>query len=565
MINTLKKFDYDREQIEKLLKSKLPTFGGNLLLPIIFFYMYKNIIPLNILLTWLILQIIVFIVRITIMSKTLKVVNSIDQTRLYKNIKLFLITLFLNSFLWGISTIFIIKYSSNVVDAYIMFIILIGMGTAAASTLSAVYHAQFIFITNIILVPTFIFIFLGNSSTYYLLAVFGVIYYVFTIVTSFSNFVYIRNNIKQRKELQKRNDNFKNLLDITMETIVMSDSEHKIIDINSSGIKLFKANDKTDALGRSIIDFVPKHSLPIMFNAMTHDIQEPYELDLIKIDGEQFPSLISSRNLIIDGKKVRIATILDLTQVKQKDKQLQQQSRLAQMGEMISMIAHQWRQPLGAINSSVIAIESKLSIGRYDLDDKDDREKFFKFLHKKHKSIIEYVEGLSETIDDFRNFFKPDKNRDLVCIDDPIKKALKIVNVSMSSKGISIEKSFDNGDKIELYQNEVMQVILNILKNAEDNFIEKSIENPTIMIETLKEKNTHIIKISDNGGGIPENILPNIFDPYFSTKDEKNGTGLGLYMSKTVIEEHHNGELKVSNIDNGVCFEIKFFQYKEDI
>ncbi len=565
MIDTLKRFDYDREQIEKLLKSKLPTFGGNFLLPVIFFFMYKDIIPLKVLLPWLIFQIIVFVFRIGLLNKTLKNINIYNQEKLYKNVKFFLFTLFLNSLLWGIVSVFIIKYSSNVIDAYIMFIILIGMGTAATSTLSAVYHAQFIFITNIILIPTFCFLFLGESSTYYLLALFGIVYYVFTISTSFSNFVYIRNNIKQRKELQKRNDNFKNLLDITMETIVMSDKEHKIIDINSSGIKLFKAQDKADAIGRSIIEFVPKHSLPVMFNAMQNDIQEPYELDLIKITGEQFPALISSRNMLVDGKQIRIATILDLTQVKEKERQLRQQSRLAQMGEMISMIAHQWRQPLGAINSSVIAIQSKLSIGRYDLDDKDDREKFLKFLNKKNKSIIEYVENLSETIDDFRNFFKPDKSKDLTSIEEPINKALKIVNVSMSSKGITIEKNFNDSEKIELYQNEVMQVILNILKNSEDNFIEKSVQNPKITIETFKEENTHIIRITDNGGGIPQEILPKIFDPYFSTKDEKNGTGLGLYMSKTVIQEHHNGELKVSNIDNGVCFEIKFFQYKEDI
>jgi signal transduction histidine kinase len=228
------------------------------------------------------------------------------------------------------------------------------------------------------------------------------------------------------------------------------------------------------------------------------------------------------------------------------------------MGEMISMIAHQWRQPLSAINSSIIGIESKLAIGKYDMEDKNHRDKFLKFLDKKHKGILEYVQGLSNTIDEFRNFFKPDKQKQTVSLIEPIQKALKIVKVSMSSKGISIKGNFSNRDELELYNNEIMQVILNILKNAEDNFIEKGIQNPTIKIETLSDEKEHIIKITDNGGGIPKDILPNIFDPYFSTKDEKNGTGLGLYMSKIIIEDHHKGKFKATNIENGVCFEIRF-------
>ncbi len=101
-----------------------------------------------------------------------------------------------------------------------------------------------------------------------------------------------------------------------------------------------------------------------------------------------------------------------------------------------------------------------------------------------------------------------------------------------------------------------MQVVLNIIKNAEDNFIEKNIQNGYIKIETYLEDQQYHIKITDNGGGIPSNIIDNIFDPYFSTKDEKNGTGLGLYMSKMMIEDHMNGALDAYNTDNGVCFDI---------
>jgi PAS domain-containing protein len=394
MLKTLRSFNYDKEQIEKLLKSKSAAYGGNLLVPIIFFFMNKEIVPLNILLSWLILQIVVFIYRIYIIDTSSKILKNGDNKTIYKHLKHYLLTLFANSFLWGISSIFILLYSQDTIDAYILFIMLIGMGTAATSTLSAVYHAQFIFITNIMIIPIFSFLIIGDTSTYYILAIFGVIYLLFILFTSLSNYIYISNNIKQRKELQKRNDNFRNLLDITMETIVISDKDHKIVDINKSGLILFKAKDKSDAIGRNLIEFIPEHSLPIMINAMKNDIQEPYELDLKKIGGEQFVSLISSRNVLIDDEQLRIATILDLTQVKEKDKQLQEQSRLAQMGEMISMIAHQWRQPLSAINSSIIGVESKLAIGKYNLDEKEDRDKFLRFLDKKHKNILEYVQDL---------------------------------------------------------------------------------------------------------------------------------------------------------------------------
>jgi len=246
----------------------------------------------------------------------------------------------------------------------------------------------------------------------------------------------------------------------------------------------------------------------------------------------------------------------EISKSRKKDQQIIQQARLAQMGEMISMIAHQWRQPLSAISGSIIAIQIKLSRKKFDLDDEKGRADFLSFLDRIHGDIKEYVYGLSETIDDFRNFFRPDKRKEHISITEPINRALKIVATSMSNKSIEIECDFQTTDTIMLYKNEIMQVILNILKNAEDNFAEKKIENAKIEIKTLKENDQHIILIADNGGGISNSILPKIFDPYFSTKGEKNGTGLGLYMSKTMIEEHHNGELSVTNSKDGAVFKI---------
>ena len=272
-----------------------------------------------------------------------------------------------------------------------------------------------------------------------------------------------------------------------------------------------------------------------------------------------FSLILANRFNKINQEKMAIQEKLidTLKSEKEKEKLLRQQSKLAQMGEMISMIAHQWRQPLGAISSAVFSIKTKIVSNRYDLSIKNQREEFLEFLNKKHISINEYVQFLSTTIDDFRGFYKPDKQKEIVSINEPIKKALQIVQKSMKSKGISFTIDYSVDNDIALYKNEMIQVILNILKNSEDNFKEKSIKNGKIKIVTKKEDTDYIISICDNGGGIDENILLNIFDPYFSTKNEKNGTGLGLYMSKIIVEEHNCGKLEVKNKEDGVCFIIR--------
>ncbi len=216
---------------------------------------------------------------------------------------------------------------------------------------------------------------------------------------------------------------------------------------------------------------------------------------------------------------------------------------VAQMGEMISMIAHQWRQPISAI--SMDANNMTLDIALDNLDN-DTAEKYA-------NSINEQTQHLSKTIDDFRNFYKPNKKVVVVKLEEVISKSLNIIKASLINDNIKIIEEYNSKEDIELYDNELIQVILNILKNAKDNFKEKQTKNPYIKIITENRK----ISIYDNGGGIPEDIVKKIFDPYFSTKNEKNGTGLGLYMSKMIVEEHHKGKLSVQNTDGGVCFMVE--------
>ncbi len=367
---------------------------------------------------------------------------------------------------------------------------------------------------------------------------------------------------------------------------------NKIVDCNSQVVHMLRAKSKQDVLDLHPAKLSPPkqpdgnysfEKADRMIDIAIEKGRHIFQWKHIRFDKEEFWTEVILTKIEIDGKEMLHVSLKDIdkeVELKKeleelnrtlqsridkaieentkKEKLLQQQSRLAQMGEMISMIAHQWRQPLSAINSAIIGIDTKLHIGKFDLDTKDGVEECLSFINKKHNNVKEYVKSLSQTIDDFRNFFKPDKQKEVVSIVEPIQKALKIVTTSMSSKGITINTNFNTTKELSLFSNELMQVILNILKNAEDNFVEKKIENPAIDIVTREVNGKYVtIEISDNGGGIPKNILPNIFDPYYSTKNEKNGTGLGLYMSKIIVEEHHNGKIEAFNQNGGVCFKIE--------
>ncbi|MEA1915003.1 MAG: transporter substrate-binding domain-containing protein [Campylobacterota bacterium] len=239
-----------------------------------------------------------------------------------------------------------------------------------------------------------------------------------------------------------------------------------------------------------------------------------------------------------------------------KDQQLFEQSRFAQMGEMIGMIAHQWRQPLAAISSTTINLQIKLELEHYNLSLIKDQEKCVHYFKKELADIEDYVHVLTHTIDDFRNFYKPNKEANEVNIKEPIVKALKIIKASLISDDITLIEEYHSKTELKLFDSELMQVFLNIIKNAQDNFKSQDIPKKEILIRTTDESEGIKIMICDNGGGIDQNVVPKIFDPYFSTKDKKNGTGLGLYMSKIIIEEHHKGTINVHNIENQACFEI---------
>lgn len=233
----------------------------------------------------------------------------------------------------------------------------------------------------------------------------------------------------------------------------------------------------------------------------------------------------------------------------EKERLLIQQSRLAAMGEMISNIAHQWRQPLNQIS----ALKDELIEDYYFKELDDEKIELFK------KRVGNSLQYMSATIDDFRNFFKPDKEKTSFKIGDSITHTLSLLADSMKSVDIVVNTDIRlDGAKAFGYPNEFAQALINILNNAKDALkTNNKSGNRRIDIGGYKNKDLIVVSVQDNAGGIPKDIINKIFDPYFTTKHKSQGTGLGLYMSKIIIEQSLAGRLTVSNQNEGACFLIK--------
>jgi len=239
---------------------------------------------------------------------------------------------------------------------------------------------------------------------------------------------------------------------------------------------------------------------------------------------------------------------------REQEKMLFSQARYAQMGEMIGMIAHQWRQPLNSISIATTTIQLKIDRNDYDST----------FIKNKVNAIGNYVQHLSSTIDDFRNFFKLDREKEELAFANVIENTLKLVGSALKNKNIAVKVDYGCYCTVYTYPNEIQHVILNIVKNAEDALFLNGIPEPKITIRTMGDGTSSILEIEDNAGGIDEAIMEEIFDPYFTTKANSDGTGLGLYMSRIIIEEHCNGRIEVENGEKGAIFRLVFPVFQEE-
>ncbi|MEA3352680.1 MAG: PAS domain-containing sensor histidine kinase [Campylobacterota bacterium] len=243
-------------------------------------------------------------------------------------------------------------------------------------------------------------------------------------------------------------------------------------------------------------------------------------------------------DLIIDNIEAGAKYFYTKMTMKKQQEMLIQQSKVASIGELLGNIAHQWRQPLSAITSSAANIKIKLLMDNLKKDE----------LEENLDNISEFAEHLSQTIDDFKTFFSSDTSfKEKFSLDDAISKVRKITKDSFLNMDI---KYIENIEEITIYENEnlLIQALINIFNNAKDAMAHVDIKNRFLFVDIKKVDDKVQISIKDSGGGVPENIIHNIFDPYFTTRSKTDGTGIGLYMTNQIITKHLNGTINVNNV-----------------
>ena len=233
-----------------------------------------------------------------------------------------------------------------------------------------------------------------------------------------------------------------------------------------------------------------------------------------------------------------------IREIREKDKLLLIQSRVAAMGEMLNNISHQWKQPLNTLALLLQNIDAQFEMGLMD------KEKMEKYIHRSMDLILH----MSKTVDDFRSHFKPESGMKIFPVKNAIEKILDLIEPSLTDENISVDFHADRDYMIRGYSNELGQVLLNLIQNSIEAFHERTVDGKRITIAVSGGENAFQIHVMDNAGGIPEEIMNKVYDPYFTTK--ASGTGIGLYMSKMIIEQYMDGNLTVRNTPEGADFGI---------
>jgi len=392
----------------------------------------------------------------------------------------------------------------------------------------------------------------------------------------------ITHRKKIEQNLQESQDRFKALSEATYEGIVFS-NKGVIFDVNQALCDMLGYKYE-DFIGKYSSTFVAPESLEVVKRNVAADYNKPYDVVVECKDGSSMHVELQGRMFEYKGKVSRVTAVRDISVRKKSEILLQRskndlenlnlklldivreeveksrerdhmmivQSKQAAMGEMIGSIAHQWRQPLNDIGLYIQSIQDSYEFGELTKVQMDD-------IVQKTMYKLEYM---SQTIDDFRNFFRSDKNKVPFILSNSIKKTILLVDAGFKSNAIEFKLDLDTSITFNGYPNEFSQALLNILNNAKDVLVEREIINPFVEIILSKSQDKISIRIRNNGGKIRNEIIDKIFDPYFTTKPNQTGTGIGLYISKTIIERNMLGKLIAHNINNEIA---EFVIYLYDI
>jgi len=349
--------------------------------------------------------------------------------------------------------------------------------------------------------------------------------------------------------LQEKTKNINNLFNAMMEALLICDQKNNIVQVNKVGLKLFGTTKKEDIVGHNIFEFIPKSEHHKAMQSFSNDSITPYEVILYKHNKTTtYSALIKGGMTTINNALHRIITIIDITDIKEKDKQLLQQSKEAQMGEMISMIAHQWRQPLNAISASGINLSLLSSMNMLEDEKVQESSQF----------IQDQAHKMSQTIDTFMNFVRPSQESKFFHLKHTIDAVMQIMGTQLANHNIEVKITITDENISMLGHEDLLeQVIINLLSNARDAFedLELALKFINITLD-MENDETPLIIIEDNAGGIPREIQDKIFNPYFTTKEQGKGTGIGLYMSLDIMKKSFGGDLKFDATKGGSCFSI---------
>ncbi len=357
------------------------------------------------------------------------------------------------------------------------------------------------------------------------------------ILYIYDNTQLCETNYKLNVANEQLEDNYEELellLNTTMEAIFLFEDD-QCVNCNEVALELFAFKSKKDVISKEITDFVDHNSQFLI----SLGSQKPFEVLMVKDNKKTFSALIRIKDTKLRNKKFKVLSVLDITELKAKDKLLAEQSKMAAMGEMIGNIAHQWRQPLSTISTAASGIKLQK-----EFDILSD-EMFLEGLD----SIVRNAKHLSQTIDDFKNFLKGDKERSLFSLKENLKTNLTIVEGMLKNESIEVILECEDDIDILNYPNELTQAFLNLLSNAKDAFIDNipKTEPRYIFINAYLEGTKIYIDVTDNAKGIDNEIIHKVFEPYFTTKHKHQGTGLGLYMTHQLVSISMGGSITVSN------------------
>ncbi|TVQ17527.1 MAG: PAS domain S-box protein [Bacteroidetes bacterium] len=403
----------------------------------------------------------------------------------------------------------------------------------------------------------------------------------------------ITQRIKEQKILAEKEERLRTIINTSPDAIAITQLDGTITFASEKSAQMMGMDKPAELIGKNVFDFLPPEDIEKARNTLRNLIHdnapfERQEFKTIRKDGNVFFQETNA-SLLYDNQKQAFAAILitrDITDRKiteehllnlnqqlqeksaqlrelnksleikikeevetsrEKDRMLILQSRQAAMGEMIGNIAHQWRQPLNTINLIIMDLLEAFNHG--ELDDA--------YLQHSYNEINKVVQGMSQTIDDFRNFFHPNKKKRVFDVNSIVEQSLSFTKPML--RAYHIETSFHKNGELYTtgYPNELLQTLINIFNNAKDALAHSDTKNKKINIKSYHTNNKAVIEILNNGNPISQENLEKIFDPYYSTKPEGQGTGLGLFISKTIIEKNMHGNLMATNTDNGVCFIIE--------